>query len=140
VLIQKKQNNSSRGRWGARLLGSAVVTAALAVGASGCAGRFDSEVDYGYPTTYVQEAPANIYAYPREPYRGGYAYLVGDSWYYEGPRGWVLFQSAPRELEQRRVHIVRERSRRPAPRYYEQRRAPAYPREPVEHRRRYYRD
>lgn len=140
MLVKENQSKSSRGCWGARLLSSVVVAAALAVGASGCVATVSGEADYGYPVTYVHAAPANIHAYPRAPYRGGYAYLVGDAWYYEGSRGWVTFQSPPRELEAHRVHIVHERTRRPAPRYYEQRRAPAYPREPVEHRRRYYKD
>ncbi|KYF65134.1 hypothetical protein BE04_17905 [Sorangium cellulosum] len=128
----------------ARRLGATISLWALALAAAGCFWTVGGESEhlYGHSVVHVEAAPADIYAYPSVRYRGGYAYLVGETWYYEGPRGWVIFRSEPRVLAERRV-VIRSRRERPhhhhPPRYYEERRAPAY-REPVERRRRYYAD
>jgi hypothetical protein len=124
------------------------IALSLSLGASACVVHTydEEEVVYGYPAVRVVSAPPDLYLYPRTEYRGGYAYLVGDVWYYESPRGWVAFRSAPRELEARRVYTVRGRGRRPPPRVYEEkrvyeeRRVPAVTRPaPREERRRVYR-
>lgn len=118
---------------------------ALAAGLSGCIATAGVEGDweYAYPTVGVHVVPSDIYGYPRVYYQGRYAYLVGDSWYWDSPNGWVLFQSEPPYLAERRVIIWRSggRAYRPAqPRYYERRPLPPPPphREPVELDRRYY--
>ena len=130
-----------------RLVLSAIAAAALALCASGCVARadIDAEPVYGYPTVAVEAPPPYIESYPRYDYNGRYAYLVGDQWYYDSPRGWVIFRSEPRVLAERRVYIVerheqrpRPRSRHERPRRYEERRVPASPQEPVERGRRYY--
>lgn len=137
-------NKGSRRPWLERLVVGAVSAAALALCASGCVARADYDVEpvYAYPTVAV-EAPPAYTSYPRYYYNGRYAYLVGDQWYYDSPNGWVMFQSEPRVLAERRVHIHRaeprrHRHRQERPRYYEERRAPAYPQAPVERGRRYY--
>ncbi|XXX74781.1 hypothetical protein WMF30_44730 [Sorangium sp. So ce134] len=135
-------NPVARGRF-ARRLRATVLLWALALAAPGCVWTVgEGELLYGHSVARVEALPADIYAYPHVRYRGGHAYLVGETWYYEGPRGWVIFRSEPRVLAERRV-FLRSRRERPhhyhPPRYYEERRAPAY-REPVERRRRYYAD
>jgi len=128
-----------------RLCALAIPVIALALGASGCVSEASVEagVSYDYPVTRVDVVPADIYAYPRFYYGDGYAYLVGDRWYYESPSGWMIFRVEPRVLAERRV-IIRSGGgrdtyyRRAQPRYYEERRPAPPPREPVERGRRYY--
>ena len=36
--------------------------------------------------------------YPRVAYAGGYAYLVGNSWYYPSGSRWVVLRQEPPEL------------------------------------------
>jgi hypothetical protein len=55
-------------------------------------------VVYDQPVVYVERAPARIRHYPRYYYRGRPAYLVKSRWYYDTPRGWVVFREEPREL------------------------------------------
>lgn len=128
---------------------------ALPLASAGClwTAGVEGEVVYGYPVAHVDVLPANIYAYPSAYYRGRHAYLVGDSWYYNSPEGWVIFRSEPPELAEMRVEILRRppasyADRPSQPRYYEQR--PGYydyrppppppppPQEPIERGRRYY--
>jgi hypothetical protein len=52
----------------------------------------------GYATFYAQTVPANVYSYPHVWYDGGYAYLVGDLWYYPSTSGWVVLRREPPEL------------------------------------------
>jgi len=137
-------------RRGASALLSAIaasaVVAALALGASGCtlSAGTQGELVYGHPVVRVDAPPPDIQVYPRVYYQGGYAYLVGDAWYYYTPRGWVYFRSEPRELAERRVYVQqRGRPGRPStaspPRYYEEP-PPPPPQAPVERGRRYYPD
>lgn len=117
---------------------------ACALTASGCVWTAgEAELVDGHTVVRVEALPPDIHAYPRVYYHGGYAYLVGDRWYYDSPRGWVIFRSEPRVLAERRVHVRRsyERPHRhERPRYYQERRAPSYREAPVERRRRYYAD
>jgi len=120
-------------------LGAVACAVVLACGAVGCVATagVETEVVYGYPVVAVAAAPVNIHAYPRVDFRGDYAYLVGERWYYRGPRGWVVFRKEPVELARSRVYITERHSvrDRPRPRYYDER--PTRAKEPVERRRRY---
>ena len=44
------------------------------------------------PATVV---PADVWAYPRVYFGGGFAYLVNGAWYQETPRGWVVYRREP---------------------------------------------
>jgi hypothetical protein len=93
--------------------------AVLAVGGmSGCAEEAYPPTVGGYPTVYATSVPPDMTAYPRAAYGGGYAYLVGNSWYYPSGRRWVVLQSEPPELYRYRTTYV-------APPVY--RAAPVYP-------------
>jgi hypothetical protein len=70
------------------------------------------EAVYGYPTYVVEAPPPDVQVYPRIVYRGSYAYLIGDRWYYQTPRGWVVFREEPVELRRHRETL---RRRRPPP-------------------------
>jgi hypothetical protein len=52
----------------------------------------------GYATVYASAVPADIYAYPHVWYEGGYAYLVGERWYYPSSGGWVVLRGEPAPL------------------------------------------
>ena len=136
--IYTDKTESTRARWPSRLQCGVLAAIALALGASGFVVHAEEEpvVVYGYPAVRVVTVPQDVYLYPRAEYQGGYAYYVNDAWYYESPRGWVVFQRAPRELAARRVYTVRARERRPAhvhtvPRVHEERRVPAITRPPA---------
>jgi hypothetical protein len=76
-------------------------------------------VVYDEPVVYVERAPARIRYYPRYYYRGRPAYLVQNRWYYDTPRGWVVFREEPRELQRfrrDRVESRRDYVRRSVPR------------------------
>jgi len=52
--------------------------------------------------------PADVNRYPRVPYRGSYAYLIGGRWYFKTDAGlWIVFREEPRELERRRIEMRR---------------------------------
>lgn len=132
------KTESRQACWPSRLQWGVLAAIALSLGAPGCVVRAEEEpaVVYGYPAVRVVTVPQDVYLYPRAEYQGSYAYYVNDAWYYETPRGWVVFQRAPRELDARRVYTVRGRERRPAhvhtvPRVQEERRVPAYTRPPA---------
>jgi len=137
VLKDTDTTKATRAGWLPRVVVRAAAAAVLALYPSGCVATADvaAEPVYGYPTVWVEAPPPEIESYPRYYYRGSYAYLVGDQWYYDSPRGWVIFRSEPRELAERRVYIVRQ-PRHVRPHY--ERRVPASPQEPVERGRRYY--
>jgi len=86
------------------LLATAVLTVA-ALGAGACTAGLQTEgtLVYDYPAVYVDPPPAHVYYEPRVYYRGRYAYLVDDRWYYPTDRGWVVFREEPRELQRYRV-------------------------------------
>lgn len=74
-------------------------------------------VVYGYPAIYADVTPYELAGYPRVWYRGSYAYLIDNSWYYPTTAGWVVFRQEPPELYGYRTRYVAP------PRYY---RAPEY--------------
>jgi hypothetical protein len=77
--------------------GTIVVLAALAT-LPACALTAEPPIVGGYATFYAQTVPADIYAYPHVWYEGGYAYLVGDRWFYPSSSGWVVLRSEPAPL------------------------------------------
>jgi len=90
------------------------------------------ELVYGYPVYPVAAAPVEVATYPRVYYGGSYAYLVEDRWYYQSPRGWVVFREEPRELYRYRTALPPDhRARRVPP-------PQARPSAPHEQPRRYY--
>lgn len=113
----------------ARSLGCAALLAAL-VGLPACEVDAYPPAVGGYGTIYADTVPDDIYAYPHVYYDGGYAYLVGDQWYYPTTGGWVVLRSEPPALyryrsyyygaapgyygryEYRRPYYVRPRGRR----------------------------
>ncbi len=105
----------SRGRMirSSRMTGAAALverarlaTAALLLALSACTVRAYPPTIGGYATVYASDVPADIYAYPRAPYAGGYAYLVHDEWYYPSRGGWVVLQGEPGELHRYRSTVV----------------------------------
>ncbi|WP_437621575.1 hypothetical protein [Sorangium sp. So ce1151] len=106
---------------------SVLAAAALVAGASllmGCLGTVSTEgfVVSGYPAVRAEAVPVEIAAYPRVYFRGTYAYLVGDEWYYPTNRGWVVFEEEPVELRRYR------QTYRESPRYVPEREL-GFPRE-----------
>lgn len=147
MLTHNDTTKPRRGSGLARFIVGAASALSLTLCASGCIAEAGVVVEpvYGYSTAYIEAPPAAIYTYPRHYYRGHYAYLVGGRWYYDTPDGWVVFRSEPRELAERRYYILTRphdhhppRTRHVRPRYYDERRVPASPQEPVERGRRYY--
>jgi hypothetical protein len=57
----------------------------------------------GYATDYAESVPPDIYAYPHVWYDGGYAYLVGERWYYPSRSGWVVLRAEPAPLHRYRA-------------------------------------
>jgi hypothetical protein len=99
--------------------------AALAVAASaGCeAEAYPPEVG-GYSTAYVDTVPPDIYAYPHVWFSGGYAYMVGNNWYYPNRGRWVRLRREPPELSRYRAQYGNVR---PAPVSPATRTVPAFP-------------
>jgi hypothetical protein len=99
------------------------LTAAAALGAilAGCVAAGPPTIG-GYPTTYAQTVPPGIYGYPHVWYAGGYAYLVGDRWYYPTGRDadrWVVLEREPPELYRYRgAYRPPPPAYRPPPPYY----------------------
>lgn len=85
----------------ALLLG--MLAAPVALGLSGCAVEAEPPVLGGYATLYATDVPPDIYAYPHVYYGDGYAYLVGDQWYYPYAGRWVVMRSEPPALYRYRV-------------------------------------
>jgi hypothetical protein len=52
----------------------------------------------GYATTYAKDVPPGIYGSPHVWCDGGYAYLVGDRWYFPAGTRWVVLRQEPPEL------------------------------------------
>jgi hypothetical protein len=90
----------------ARSFGTIAVLAAFA-SLSACAIRAAPPFVGGYATVYADTVPADIYAYPHVWYEGGYAYLVGERWYYPSSSGWVVLRSEPAPLFRYRSYYVR---------------------------------
>jgi hypothetical protein len=99
---------------------------------------------YGYQYDYVDGVPGTFYSYPSVYYRGYPAYYVRSSWYYQSPRGWVVFRSEPSVLYRFRVNQPRRFQSRsysaprahPAPRRYSAPRRYNAPRQHGHHGRR----
>jgi hypothetical protein len=98
----------------ARAFGLSALLSALACAAAGCVVRAAPPVVGGYATVYADDVPPNIYSYPHVWYDGGYAYLVGDQWYYPSGGGWVMLRGEPRELYRYRSDYVYGRTYRQA--------------------------
>jgi hypothetical protein len=81
----------------------ALASAGLATAACTGATQVEGTLVYDYPAVYVDPPPDYVYYEPRVYYRGRYAYLVDDRWYYPTDRGWVVFREEPRELQRYRV-------------------------------------
>jgi hypothetical protein len=81
----------------ARVLARLVTAAALAA-LPGCLVASEPPAVGGFATVYAQSVPADIYGYPHVWYEGGYAYLVGDRWYYPSSGGWVILRGEPAPL------------------------------------------
>ena len=83
--------------------GTIAVLAALAT-LPACAFRAEPPVVGGYATVYADTVPADIYGYPHVWYEGGYAYLVGDRWFYPSTSGWVVLRGEPAPLYRYRAY------------------------------------
>lgn len=70
---------------------------------SGCTVEAEPPAVGGYATVYAGDVPPDIYAYPHVYYEGGYAYLVGDQWYYPYAGRWVVLRSEPPALYRYRI-------------------------------------
>jgi hypothetical protein len=61
---------------------------------------------YGtYGATVPMYVPPDIYARPWVWWEGRPAYWVDDRWYWQGPRGWTVFQRPPTLLERQRPYV-----------------------------------
>lgn len=80
---------------------------------AGCAGTYGYDMIYGYDAMPAEIVPPAIEAYPHTYYRGSYAYLVGNHWYYPTQRGWMVFRQEPRELARYRTRIAPAAPMRP---------------------------
>jgi hypothetical protein len=81
----------------AQAIGSLALLAAIAA-LPGCVARVGPPLVGGYATFYASNVPPDVYSYPHVWYEGGYAYLVGDQWFYPSSGGWVVFRTEPRDL------------------------------------------
>lgn len=88
-------------RRAALLLGMLAIPVGLAL--SGCTVEAEPPAVGGYATLYAQDVPPDIYAYPHVYYDGGYAYLVGDQWFYPYAGRWVVLRREPPALYRYRV-------------------------------------
>jgi hypothetical protein len=91
------------------LLSGAVIAAALSLQACG------PHVG-AYGAVYATNVPYDIYNYPHVDYNGAPAYLVGDTWYYQRPHGWVILRDEPPALY--RYRTVQVAPAAPRPYYY----------------------
>jgi hypothetical protein len=108
-----------------RSIRAIAASAAIAViGVSGCAAEAYPPTVGGYTTVYATSVPPDIAVYPRVGYAGGYAYLVGNSWYYPSGRRWVVLQGEPPELYRYRTTYVAPPVYRAAPVYTPRQYAP----------------
>ncbi len=99
----------------ARSLGSvALLSTLVGVAPSGCAVETYPRA-VGYATVDSEGVPVDVYAYPHASYAGGYAYLVGDRWYYPREGRWVELRREPPELYRYRITYAQ----RVSPGYHE---------------------
>jgi hypothetical protein len=73
---------------------------ALALVGTGCVATVSSRPAYydGYAVVYEDDAPYDVYSYPRYQHNGTYVYLVGDRWYYRSSSGWAYYRDEPPAL------------------------------------------
>jgi hypothetical protein len=111
-----------------RRIRSALCVAAIAASAVaaplGCEAEAVPPDIGGYSTAYVDTVPPNIYAYPHVWFSGGYAYMVGDNWYYPNRGRWVRLRREPPELSRYRAQYGYAR---PAPASPATRTVPSFP-------------
>ena len=92
----------------------AIAALGLALGACTTAGYgIQGQAVNGYSVVEPEIVPSQIENYPRTHYRGRYAYLVEDRWYYPTQSGWVVFREEPRELSRYRVWYYDRYGRNP---------------------------
>jgi hypothetical protein len=77
-------------------ISAAALAAAVAV--SGCAAEVYPPPVGGSTTVYATSIPPDMSLYPRVAYAGGYAYLVGNRWYYPHGNRWLVLRQEPPEL------------------------------------------
>lgn len=85
----------------------ALLAGPVALGLSGCTVEAEPPAVGGYATVYAGAVPPDIYAYPHVYYDGGYAYLVGDQWYYPYGEQWVVLRREPPVLYRYRLGYAR---------------------------------
>jgi hypothetical protein len=100
---------------------------AVAVGVAGCAADVYRPTVGGYTAVYATNIPPDMTVYPRAAYAGGYAYLVGNRWYYPAGRRWVVLREEPPQLYRYRTTYVAPPVYRAAPVYAPRPYAPAAP-------------
>jgi hypothetical protein len=81
----------------------AVVAAVSLAAGAGCEAEAIPPDVGGYSTAYADSVPPDIYAYPHVWFSGGYAYMVGDNWYYPNRGRWVRLRREPPELRRYRA-------------------------------------
>jgi hypothetical protein len=118
-----------------RALGAAAALSAL-LGVTRCTAEVYPPAVGGYTTVYATNVPPDMTVYPRVAYAGGYAYLVGNRWYYPHQDRWVVLQQEPPELYRYRARYVAPPVYRAAPVYAPRQYAPpvqyGYPPPPVQ--------
>jgi hypothetical protein len=111
----------------ARAVRAGAVAGLIGLGAvAGCASETYPPTVGGYTTVYATDIPPDMAVYPRAPYARGYAYLVGNSWYYPTGGRWVVLQEEPPELYRYRTTYVQAAppAYRAPPAYYPRQYAP----------------
>jgi len=103
---------------------AAVAALGAVVAASGCAADVYPPTVGGYATVYATNVPPDMTAYPRVAYDGGYAYLVGNRWYYPSRDRWLVLREEPPQLYRYRTTYVAPPVYRPAPVYAPRQYAP----------------
>lgn len=103
------------GRHGLGVVLSLALSAASSVAVFGCDMRIEAEpprVVHGHDARVVTP-PSTIVSQPRLFYKGAYAYLWDDRWFYPTPEGWVYFRTEPAPLYEYRTRYAEARGDRP---------------------------
>jgi hypothetical protein len=83
--------------------GIAVFLVTLAL--PGCGSSAKPHVYGGHSVEYQEAVPPDIEKHPRCYYHDGYAYLVGDRWFYRSELGWLVFVDEPKPLQECRAQV-----------------------------------